>query len=345
MRIEIERIISGGQTGADRGAFDAARGLGIAVGGWVPKGRVDENGLIPGGYPNLREAETDNPEERTQLNVRDSDTTLILSHGPLTGGSEFTRNCAIKLGKPWKHVNLAEATTSVAVANITHWLSQVQPRVLNVAGPRASEDPRIYDAVKTVMAGVLMNQNLDILVGLRDSVLSQCGHWDQIRWQVPAWFTTLGTIGITAVSYLKLYPQWQLRFLLALGIFGALCFILLCRLVSYERHLVDEFNSSARGLHIDSNLEVILEIRRPFKFTWPAILLTATFWFLVYTALLTIFLLGWAAWLWWKIPGVIVIIGIAAVFEVVLLLLPQILRRWAKRRQTSLPTTRGTAQL
>jgi hypothetical protein len=86
----IRKIISGGQTGADRAAFDAALALGLPIGGWVPKGRKAEDGVIPAHYSNLRETDADDYESRTRLNVREADATLILSHGPLTGGSQLT---------------------------------------------------------------------------------------------------------------------------------------------------------------------------------------------------------------------------------------------------------------
>ncbi len=319
----VERIVSGGQTGADRGAFDAALGFGIEIGGWAPKGRVDEDGLIPISYPNLIEAEVDNPNVRTELNVRDSDATLIFSHGPLTGGSEFTRKSAARLGRPWKHVNLTETKHSAAVADIVEWLSQIKPRVLNIAGPRASEEPRIYDATKTIMESVFMNQNLGILVSLRESVLSQCGGWDQIRWQVPSWFCTLGTISLGVVNFFAgthYEPKKFGGFFAALGIFGILCFVLLSKLVIYERRVVDEFNGSLDRILVGDSLKDILKINRPFNFVWPRILCTATFWFLAYTAVLTLFFLGlvarieWQGWRW-----VILVDGSAVVFAIVAL--------------------------
>jgi len=81
----LERIISGGQTGADRAALDVALERGLEVGGWVPYGRVAEDGRIPDGYPGLVETDSRDPAVRTMRNVRDLDATLIVSHGPLTG--------------------------------------------------------------------------------------------------------------------------------------------------------------------------------------------------------------------------------------------------------------------
>jgi hypothetical protein len=77
----IKKIVSGGQTGADRGALDAALECGIETGGWVPKGRLAEDGVIPEKYMGLKEAPSKEPAVRTTLNVRDSDATLIVSRG------------------------------------------------------------------------------------------------------------------------------------------------------------------------------------------------------------------------------------------------------------------------
>ncbi|MDM8542637.1 putative molybdenum carrier protein [Desulfococcaceae bacterium HSG9] len=81
----LQKIVSGGQTGADQGALDAAISLGIDHGGWLPKGRKTENGALPSNY-NLKEMDSAHYAKRTLQNVIDSDGTLIISHGPLTGG-------------------------------------------------------------------------------------------------------------------------------------------------------------------------------------------------------------------------------------------------------------------
>src|SRR4029434_10231176 len=87
MNPHVLRIVTGGQTGADRGGLDFALEARIQYGGWVPKGRLDELGVIPDRYVGLVEAESADPAVRTSLNVRDSDGTVILSNGPLHSGS------------------------------------------------------------------------------------------------------------------------------------------------------------------------------------------------------------------------------------------------------------------
>ena len=147
----IERIVSGGQTGCDRAAFDAALALGIPLGGWVPRGRLAEDGVIPARYPNLREADSADPAVRTEHNVRDSDATLLLSHGSLTGGSALTRELCERIGRPCLHADLL----GPAAERVRGWLARVRPAVLNVAGPRASEDVGIYAAARALLAEVL----------------------------------------------------------------------------------------------------------------------------------------------------------------------------------------------
>ncbi len=147
----VKRIVSGGQTGVDRAALDFALQVGMACGGWIPKGRVAEDGAIPTRYPNLRETESDDPKIRTELNVRDSDGTLLITRGTPAGGSAFTIEAATHLGKPVLHIDLERESLDLASPRLTQWLQDVQPQILNVAGPRSSEDLEIYELTKTVL--------------------------------------------------------------------------------------------------------------------------------------------------------------------------------------------------
>lgn len=151
----IEKLISGGQTGADRAGFDAAFKLGIAIGGWVPKGRLAEDGIVPERYTGLTESESAEYAIRTRLNVRDSDATLIFTFGHPQGGTALTGDIAVELAKPVLIVDCAALVRSAAVALISSWLLQTKPRVLNVAGPRISDEPRIADAVYLILMDVL----------------------------------------------------------------------------------------------------------------------------------------------------------------------------------------------
>ena len=144
------RLVSGGQTGADRAALDIALELGLDHGGWVPKGRAAEDGPLPSRYP-VRETPSEDRAERTKRNVADADAILLISHGPLTGGSELTRRFAAELGKPVLHVELSKLGAAEAADRIARWLGGLGCRTLNVAGPRASEEAGIYAAAGAVL--------------------------------------------------------------------------------------------------------------------------------------------------------------------------------------------------
>jgi hypothetical protein len=146
--MKIRKIISGGQTGADRAAFDFALENRIESGGFVPKNREAEDGGISEKYPNLTETETENPARRTELNVISADATLIFSHGELRGGSKLTKELAEKHRKPFLHVDFSELTIPLAVEKTKFWLASIDGESLNIAGARASEDAGVYAKTK-----------------------------------------------------------------------------------------------------------------------------------------------------------------------------------------------------
>lgn len=150
----VRKIISGGQTGADRAALDFAIEWNISHGGWIPKGRKAEDGMLPKKYK-LKEMNSTDYARRTEQNVADSDGTLIFSHGPLTGGSALTRKMAQKHGRPWLHVDLLKINSFGAAQSIHAWISEQRIGVLNVAGPRQSQDARIYRATFDILEAVL----------------------------------------------------------------------------------------------------------------------------------------------------------------------------------------------
>ena len=144
----VKKIISGGQTGADQAALDVAIKLGIPHGGWIAKGRKTEDGRLPEKY-RLQEVSTASPGKHAEQNVLESDGTLIISHGNLTGGSEYTRKMAMHHRRTWLHLDLNRMIAFRAAKTIRTWLRSHTIEVLNVAGPRASKDPEIYqDTVK-----------------------------------------------------------------------------------------------------------------------------------------------------------------------------------------------------
>lgn len=154
----IQEIISGGQTGADRAALDFAIKHNLPYGGWVPKGRKTENGTLPGKY-HLQEMPAGGYSQRTEKNILDSDGTLIVSHGLLTGGSALTRKLAKQHRKPWIHIDLETTPYPEAAKMIREWVGRNGIKVMNVAGPRASKDPNIYQAVATLLEETLGEPN------------------------------------------------------------------------------------------------------------------------------------------------------------------------------------------
>ena len=144
MRKVISKIVSGGQTGVDRAALDVALELGIPCSGWCPKGRLAEDGPIPERYP-LEETTLPVYPQRTEWNVRDSDGTLVLTIGtalaPGGSGTALTIQLARRQKKPCLIVNLNDHP---AIERVRRWCLANRIRILNVAGPRESENRGIY---------------------------------------------------------------------------------------------------------------------------------------------------------------------------------------------------------
>lgn len=156
----LEKIISGGQTGADRAALDTAIKFNISHGGWVPLGRRAEDGRIPDKY-NLQEMPTDSYPLRTEKNILESDGTLIVSRGSLSGGSLLTRKLTDKHRKPCCIINLIEIDEFEAAIMLNNFLADFRIRILNVAGPRRSSDPGIYRSVKGILETVVYMQLIE----------------------------------------------------------------------------------------------------------------------------------------------------------------------------------------
>ncbi|MGO8837546.1 MAG: putative molybdenum carrier protein [Limisphaerales bacterium] len=150
MKYGIEKIVSGGQTGADRAALDWAIAHGIPHGGWCPKGRWAEDGPI-GDLYQLQETPTENYVQRTEWNARDSDGTVVFSMGEvLTGGSRKTVEFAHKHSRPVLHVS-EPGGVAAAEAAFRRFIEEHAIKVLNVAGPRASKEPEVGAFVKAVL--------------------------------------------------------------------------------------------------------------------------------------------------------------------------------------------------
>lgn len=157
--MKLERIVSGGQTGVDRAALDAAIALGIPHGGWCPKGRRAEDGVIPVRYA-LRETVSADYQVRTRQNVMDSDATLIIAPHELSGGTLLTANVARELQKLLLVLDLGHVTEQPeqAAGQLRAWLERENVRVLNVAGPRESDSQGVHDTVYAFLLRAVESQ-------------------------------------------------------------------------------------------------------------------------------------------------------------------------------------------
>ena len=149
----LDRIISGGQTGAARAALDFDITHAVPLGGWCPKGRRAEDGAIPERYA-LQETPSREYNQRTERNVRDWDATAIFTmRATLTGVSKLSAEFATKHGKPWLH--LARAAGSDPERRLREFLDPHAVKVLNAAGSRASKEPEVAAFTAAVLAVVL----------------------------------------------------------------------------------------------------------------------------------------------------------------------------------------------
>ena len=150
--MRLQKIISGGQTGADRAALDTAIKFNIGHGGWVPAGRLAEDGPIPKIY-RVREMKTSSHEDRTAENVATADATVIMARGVLTGGTLLTLEIAKTYHAPCCHLDLLTMDEFEAALLLHEFFDESGGAIatLNVAGPRASQDPFIYRSVKSIL--------------------------------------------------------------------------------------------------------------------------------------------------------------------------------------------------
>ena len=140
--MNFKKIISGGQTGVDRAALDYALAKRIPHGGWCPKGRMAEDGVVDNKYL-LIELDNGNYRQRTKRNVMDSDGTLILNIGDLDGGTLATYQFAQRFNKPIYLVQFDDDVNG-EICLVMRWLKVNNIATLNVAGPRESKRTGVY---------------------------------------------------------------------------------------------------------------------------------------------------------------------------------------------------------
>lgn len=174
-RHKIDKIISGGQTGADRAALDFAIARNIPYGGWLPRGRKTEDGALDPKYQ-LKEMPTTDYAKRTEQNVLDADGTVIISHGFPVAGSALTLEFTRRHGRPCLPLDLKETPLEKAAQRLVSWLEENRIRVLNVAGPRAGRDPAIYKAVMNLLQqSIAGKKSVDVVLFDFGGVLAEEG--------------------------------------------------------------------------------------------------------------------------------------------------------------------------
>lgn len=160
--LPVKMIISGGQTGVDRAALEAAIKLNIPHGGWCPRGRLAEDGRIPRQFK-MKETESIRYFVRTERNVKEADGTLILFRTRLTGGTSLTYSYARRLRKPCLIVDLARGSIAEQIAKIRTWLITRRIQILNIAGPRESSSPGVFQQAKSLLHDLLRPASRPVL--------------------------------------------------------------------------------------------------------------------------------------------------------------------------------------
>ena len=162
-QVMLEKIISGGQTGVDRAALDAAIKLEIPHGGWCPKGRIAEDGTLDERYQ-LIETESADYSERTKLNIRDSDATLIIVPSipvKVSDGTILTINEVKEKNKLFMVIDLSGK--NLDIEKVVSWFKDENIKILNIAGPRESQSHGIYNQTSDILFKIL--NSIDLKVG------------------------------------------------------------------------------------------------------------------------------------------------------------------------------------
>jgi Circularly permutated YpsA SLOG family len=155
----ITKIISGGQTGADRAGLDVAIEVGLDYGGAIPAGRRTEDGTLSLKYTKMKELKSRHYQARTEKNVLDADAIIIFTFNSMGSGSALTKKIADQHYKPCLHINLSKQQDDDEVIRVvSEWLDAVRPHTLKVAGSRESGAKGIYNKVFNVLKAVLKSE-------------------------------------------------------------------------------------------------------------------------------------------------------------------------------------------
>ena len=147
----LKKIISGGQTSADQAALDAAIKLGIAHGGWIPKGRTTETGTLPERFK-LKKMSSENYSDCIRQNVMDATGTLIISYGSLTGDLDSARKATLRYGRQMLGIDLDQMDDIKAASLLKDWIHLYRIEVMFVIGQNG---PYARNQTENIIEGAL----------------------------------------------------------------------------------------------------------------------------------------------------------------------------------------------
>lgn len=300
----LKKIVTGGQTGVDRAALDAAIGWNFDYGGYIPDGRKAEDGQIHEIYENLTELKGKGYEDRTEQNVIHSDGTLIIYSENLAGGTELTFDKARHHNRP--HLCIDISTTSVcdAACIARGWVQTNDIEVLNVAGPRHSENCKVYGYTlallnKVLSSGQASDVDVDLAIHAAEESMLRFRHWDLIRWSIPAWFIAILALFSAAAKDFasNLTCEVQIVALYCLAMFGLFCLVLEFNLVKYHNDEIYNLRKTLKSICISKEAINVLLPKLPFDYKiyiWK----TATFYAVIMITVLTLTTLFVATSMW-----------------------------------------------
>ena len=147
----LKKIISGGQTEAEQAALDIAIKLGIPHGGWIPKGRITETGVLPERFE-LKEMSSESYSECIRQNVMDASGTLIISYGRLTGDLDSARKATLRYGRQMLGIDLDQMDDIKAALLLKDWIHLYRIEVMFVIGQNG---PFARNQTENIIEGAL----------------------------------------------------------------------------------------------------------------------------------------------------------------------------------------------
>ncbi len=149
----INKIISAGLAEVEQAALDVAIKVDIPHSGWIPNGHKDEDRSLLEKYK-LKEIPASSDFEHTEKNILDSEGTLVISRGKLSGEASLLQNMTDKRNRPFLHIDLDSASDFFVSQTISAWITENRIKILHVAGPGVSKDSELYSATSKIFETV-----------------------------------------------------------------------------------------------------------------------------------------------------------------------------------------------